>query len=198
MNGVQTKLLRHPALCEFAQELEKHLGHWIEATAPAQLIEWIDDVSLGMLCDAFLEAGGCEGAIWLFDEKADDLVAVFNSGADADSLVGFRQPLGQGIISLVFVQQQPYCENDIQASEGHDDTLDRKISKHTTAMIAVPFYFGFGLRGVISCVQLKEAQREREGFRFADVETLSRVANLVERLINESLFSSALGFSDGI
>jgi hypothetical protein len=37
---------------------------------------------------------------------------------------------------MVFTQQQPYCENDIEASVGHDDTLDRKIAKHTTAMIA--------------------------------------------------------------
>lgn len=198
MTGVQTKLLRHPGLCEFARGLETHLHHWIESTPPAQLIGLLDQPSLGLLCDAFLDVGGCEGTVWLFDENAGDLVAVFNSGEDADSLIGFCQPLGQGIISMVFVQQQPYCENDIQASEGHDDTLDRKISKHTTAMIAVPFYFGFGLRGVISCVQLEEASHAREGFSFADVETLSRVANLLERLVNESLFSSALGFNDGV
>lgn len=198
MTGVQTKLLRHPGLCEFARGLETHLHHWIESTPPAQLIGLLDQPSLGLLCDAFLDVGGCEGTVWLFDENAGDLVAVFNSGEDADSLIGFCQPLGQGIISMVFVQQLPYCENDIQASEGHDDTLDRKISKHTTAMIAVPFYFGFGLRGVISCVQLEEASHAREGFSFADVETLSRVANLLERLVNESLFSSALGFNDGV
>lgn len=198
MTGVQTKLLRHPGLCEFARGLETHLDQWIESTPPAQLIGLLDQPSLGLLCDAFLDVGGCEGTVWLFDENAGDLVAVFNSGEDADSLIGFCQPLGQGIISMVFVQQLPYCENDIQASEGHDDTLDRKISKHTTAMIAVPFYFGFGLRGVISCVQLEEASHAREGFSFADVETLSRVANLLERLVNESLFSSALGFNDGV
>ena len=198
MTGVQTKLLRHPGLCEFARGLETRRDHWIESTPPAQLIGLLDQPSLGLLCDAFLDVGGCEGTVWLFDENAGDLVAVFNSGEDADSLIGFCQPLGQGIISMVFVQQQPYCENDIQASEGHDDTLDRKISKHTTAMIAVPFYFGFGLRGVISCVQLEEASHAREGFSFADVETLSRVANLLERLVNESLFSSALGFNDGV
>jgi hypothetical protein len=198
MTSLQTKLLRHPGLCDSAKELEKHLDSWIGATPPAQLVELVDQASLALLCDAFLQVGGCEGTVWLFDEKAGDLVAVLNSGVDADSLIGFRQPLGQGIISLVFVQQQPYCENDIQASEGHDDTLDRKISKHTTAMIAVPFYFGFGLRGVVSCVQLEEAASPRDGFSFGDVETLSRVSNMIERLINESLFSSALGFSDGI
>ncbi len=198
MTSLQTKLLRHPGLCDAAKELEKHLDSWIEATPPAQLVELVDQASLALLCDAFLQVGGCEGTVWLLDEKAGDLVAVFNSGVDADSLIGFRQPLGQGIISLVFVQQQPYCENDIQASEGHDDTLDRKISKHTTAMIAVPFYFGFGLRGVVSSVQLEEAAGPRDGFSFGDVETLSRVSNMIERLINESLFSSALGFCDGV
>jgi transcriptional regulator with GAF, ATPase, and Fis domain len=197
MAGVQTKLLRHPGLGKFARELERHLDHRIESMSPSQLVELVDQVSLGLLREAFREVGGCEGTIWLFDGGPADLVAVFNSGEDPDSLVGFRQPLGQGIISLVFTQQQPYCENDIQASEGHDDTLDRKISRHTTAMIAVPFYFGFGLRGVISCVQLRETKHESEGFSFADVETLTRVANLVERLINESLFSSALGLNDG-
>ena len=197
MTGVQMKLLRHPALSDCATTLEKHLDAWIESITPAQLAGLIDAVSLSLLCDAFIDAGGCEGTVWLFDESAGELVAVFNSGEDAGSLIGFRQPLGQGIISLVYAQQQPYCENHIQASEGHDDTLDRKISKHTTAMSAVPFYFGFGLRGVISSVQLEEAACAREGFSSADVETLTRVSNVIERLINESLFSSALGFGDG-
>ncbi len=98
---------------------------------------------------------------------------------------------------MVFAQQQPYCENRIEASAGHDDTLDRKIAKHTTAMIAVPFYFGFGLRGVISCVQLAEAPKAREGFSSADVEILSRAANLVERLIDGTLLTCLLGLGDG-
>ena len=95
----------------------------------------------------------------------------------------------------MYAQQQPYCENDIEASLGHDDTLDRKISKHTTAMVAVPFYFAYRLRGVISCVQLAEvpAKSEREGFGFRDVERLARVGNILERLVNETLLSSALG-----
>jgi transcriptional regulator with GAF, ATPase, and Fis domain len=197
MSGVHTKLLRHSGLIESAITLEKHFDDWIEATDPMQLVELLDPVSLDLLCSAFLEVGGCEGTVWIADERAGHLVACFNSGEDHESLVGFRQPVGQGIISMVYAQQQPYCENDIQASDGHDDTLDRKISKHTTAMIAVPFYFGFGLRGVISCVQLEETERVREGFSSGDVEILARTSNVIERLINELLFSSALGFRDG-
>jgi hypothetical protein len=197
MSVVHTQLLRLSGLGESAPEVERHLESWIEASSPSQLIGLIDPGALALLKDAFSQAGGCEGTVWLIDRQAGELVACYNSGEESDLLVGFRQPVGQGIISMVFAQQQPYCENDIEASVGHDDTLDRKIAKHTTAMIAVPFYFAFGLRGVISCVQLAEAPRAREGFRSADVETLARASNLLERLINGTLLTSLLGLGDG-
>ena len=197
MSVVHTQLLRLSGLGDSAPEVERQLEAWIGSCPPSQLVGLIDPAALSLLVEAFTDAGGCEGTVWLIDRTASELVACYNSGDEAGRLVGFRQPVGQGIISLVFTQQQPYCENHIEASAGHDDTLDRKIAKHTTAMIAVPFYFAFGLRGVISCVQLAEAPRSREGFRSADVETLARAANLVERLINGSLLTSLLGLGDG-
>jgi hypothetical protein len=136
MSVVHTQLLRLSGLGESAPEVERHLESWIEASSPSQLIGLIDPGALALLKDAFSQAGGCEGTVWLIDRQADELVACYNSGEESDLLVGFRQPVGQGIISMVFAQQQPYCENDIEASVGHDDTLDRKIAKHTTAMIA--------------------------------------------------------------
>ena len=66
------------------------------------------------------------------------------------------------------------------------------------AMIAVPFYFACGIRGVISCVQLEkfDSETKKRGFSSDDVSALSRVVNIVERLINETLQSSVLGLSD--
>lgn len=197
MSIAPTQLLRLSSLSESAAEVERQLEAWIRKLPPEQLITLIDAPALGLLRDAIAEAGGCEGTVWLIDGTGAELVASYNSGADAARLVGFRQPMGQGIISMVFAQQQPYCENHIHACTGHDDTLDRKISKHTTAMIAVPLHFGFGLRGVVSCVQLAEAPRSRDGFSSGDVETLARAVNLVERLINGALLTSILGLGDG-
>lgn len=197
MSAVHTQLLRLSGLGDSAPEVERQLEAWIDSSSPAQLVSLIDAGALGLLKEAFTQAGGCEGTVWLIDHQSRELVACYNSGEEAERLVGFRQPVGQGIISMVFAQQHPYCENHIEASAGHDDTLDRKIAKHTTAMIAVPFYFAFGLRGVISCVQLAEAPLSREGFRSTDVETLARAANLVERLINGTLLTSLLGLGNG-
>lgn len=198
MSLIHTQLLRLSSLGESAAEVERQLEAWIQKCDPAQLVSVIDAASLALLRDAFVQAGGCEGTIWLIDGRNSDLVACYNSGGEAERLVGFRQPVGQGIISMVYSQQQPYCENQIHASKGHDDTLDRKIAKHTTAMIAVPFYFGFGLRGVVSCVQLAEAPKSREGFSSSDVDTLARAVNLVERLINGTLLTALLGLGDGV
>tara|TARA_R110002096_G_scaffold182022_11_gene359802 strand:- start:2603 stop:3148 length:546 start_codon:yes stop_codon:yes gene_type:complete len=179
--------------------LEGHLESWIKSSSPTNLAALLDPVSIALLRESFVKIGGCEGTVWLADEDERNLVAVYNSGSDAGSLVGFEQPVGSGIISLVYAQQQPYCENDIGGSRGHDDTLDRKIEKHTTAMIAVPFYFAFGLRGVISCVQLEEDETggEQSGFSSSEVEVLSRTVNVVGRLIDETLLSTALGINDG-
>ena len=45
-------------------------------------------------------------------------------------------------------------------------------------MLAVPFYFGFGLRGVISCVQLRDpdAKEAAPGFDSRHVEELTNTA----------------------
>jgi len=197
MTRGRTKLLRNPEMVQLGGELATHLDTWIESSTPPSLAGLLDEVSLDLLRDAFIDVGGCEGTVWLADRTRENLVAVYNSGSDAVELVGFQQPVGTGIISLVFTQQQPYCENDIGASPGHDDTLDKKIAKRTQAMIAVPFYFAYGLRGVISCVQLEDSPNGSSGYSSDDVQTLVRASNIVERLINDSLLSSALGLSDG-
>lgn len=198
MIGARTRLLRNAEFNRLGGDLIEHLESWISTGTPTDLIGLFDEVAISLLREAFAHIGGCEGTIWLADSDEKYLVASFNSGDDADSLIGFEQPIGSGIISMVFSQQQPYCENNIQTSSGHDDTLDRKMSKHTTALLAVPLYFAFGLRGVISCVQLEEVNSGlgKKGFSSADIEALALVSNVVERLVNETLLSSAMGFSD--
>ncbi len=198
MIGARTRLLRNAEFNRLGGDLIEHLESWISTGTPNDFIGLFDEAAISLLRGAFTHVGGCEGTIWLADSEEQHLVACYNSGGDADSVVGFEQPVGSGIISMVFSQQQPYCENDIQASDGHDDTLDKKMAKHTTALLAVPLYFAFGLRGVISCVQLAEVDSAegKNGFNTADIESLALVSNIVERLVNETLMSTALGLSD--
>jgi hypothetical protein len=68
----------------------------------------------------------------------------------------------------------------------------------TCAMIAVPFYFLQGCRGVISCVQLKRAgDPEPPGFRPEHLTGVQRAAAVLSQLIDYRLLSRAIGWTHG-
>ncbi len=192
----RAKLLGNPQFARLGADLEQHIEEWIQSSNPVELTGLLDEVCTDLLSHCFQSVGGNEGTLWLADTDESNLVAVYNSGPDAENLVGFEQSIGSGIISLVYAQQQPYCENEIEKSEGHDDTLDRKLEQHTSAMIAVPFYFAYQLRGVVSCVQLGSGD-ETPGFDSEHVAQLVQTAHSVERLMNAAALSIALGLDNG-
>lgn len=197
MKRNRLKFLRKTEFNQIGTDVENHIESWIESSSPAETAGLLDEVCMESLSRVFKQIGGSEGTVWLADPSGSYLVAVHNSGPNADRIVGFRQPIGSGLISMVYAQQQPYCENEISSEDAHDDTLDRQIDESTRAMVAIPFYFAFDLRGVISCVQLKKGQsREPDGFETSDVDHLIRAGNNVERLVNGKLLSIVLGFDE--
>ncbi len=195
----RSKILCHPRFAKLGSDVEEYVEAWIQSSSPLDLVGLLDEACTEIIQNSFDAVSGSEGTVWLSDNEEEHLVAVYNSGKDAENLVGFKQPIGSGIISLVYSQQQPYCENEIEGSDGHDDTLDKKMHKRTTAMIAVPFYFSFQLRGVISCVQLEDNSQSGNapGFDSEQVTTIVKAANSVERFINANLLSMALGLDNG-
>jgi len=197
MNLNRLKLLKKPELSQLGTDVESHIESWLVSSTPSDVAGLLDDTCLEVLSRTFHRVGGSEGTVWLAKPDGTALVAVFNSGSHAKDILGFEQPMGSGIISMVYAQQQPYCENEICPESGHDDTLDRRTSLPTRAMVAIPFYFAFGLRGVISCVQLKaEGQPEPSGFKGSHVEDVVKAGNRVERLVNGKLLSLVLGFDE--
>lgn len=198
MKRNRLNFLKNSDFSQLGTDVEKHIETWIEASNPVETAGLLDQVCQDILKGVFSQIGGSEGTVWLANPDEDSLVAVINSGPHSKDIVGFEQPIGSGIISMVFAQQQPYCENEISADAGHDDTLDRQIDKATRAMVAIPFYFAFGLRGVISCVQLlSDESPEPKGFGSADIEQMVKAGNNVERLVNGKLLSAVLGLDEG-
>jgi hypothetical protein len=138
-----------------------------------------------------------EGTIWLIDPERESLLPVFNSGPHASEFVGhFRQSLRSGMISMVVATEQPICENDVQQDHRQDRTLDTRLGLRTCAMIAAPFYFWGELRGVVSGVQVREADEDSPsppGFNWEHLQGIQRTASLLGRLLEHKVLQRVLG-----
>lgn len=134
----------------------------------------LDAPAAAILADAFTAAEADEGTLWLADPEGTHLVAHHNSGPDARRIVGFAQPVGRGIISMVFETEQAFCENDMERNTTRDATLDRRIGKTTRAMIAVPFVIRGETCGVVSCVRLDNPESCPKDFDGRDLDAVVR------------------------
>jgi hypothetical protein len=151
--------------------------------------------------DGFDAVQAHEGTIWLADATEEHLVPAFNTGPNADELVNrFRQPLTQGLISLVFRNGQSFCENEVYRNAQQDKTLDTRLQLLTCAMIAVPLYFAQNVRGVISCVQLKAADADvpdPPGFPPSAIHRIERLSAVLGRLLDLTLVGTTVGWRVG-
>ena len=66
-------------------------------------------------------------------------------------------------------------------------------------MLAVPLYFAGDLRGVVTAVQLKtigSQLQEPPGFTPQHLETLQLVTLVLARLVEQQIYTAALGLGD--
>jgi len=146
----------------------------------------------------FTEAGADEGTVWLLEQAGEFLVPAWNTGPHAEQLVGkFKQPLSAGLICMVFASEQPFLENEVWKNTRQSKLLDSMLELQTNAMIAVPFYFLRGCRGVVSCVQLNKAGAPAgPGFRPEHLAHVQRAAALLSQLVEFRLLSRTVGWSE--
>jgi len=150
----RANFLPEPRFLPLRPALQEHLAKVGEAISPVNFLSICDEVLLKLLRDTFERILADEGSICLLDHEKKCLVATYNSGPNSEKIVGFTNPLSEGIISLVVASEQAFIENQVYKNKSHSATLNKKIGRTTYAMIAVPFYFLNQVRGVISCVQL--------------------------------------------
>jgi transcriptional regulator with GAF, ATPase, and Fis domain len=148
-----------------------------------------------VIVHAFARTGADEGTVWLLRDAM--LIPAINTGPNESQLIDtFRQPVTHGIIGMVAVTEQSFCENDIATNAMRDDTLDGKLGVQTQAMMAVPLVFAGGVQGVVSCVQFRDAE-PATGFTPAHLESLEREVHVAGRLIDLALLDSVTGLQGG-
>lgn len=185
--------------------LQEHLAQISSAISPENFRSVCDREVFEILRNAFDRVSASEGSIWLLDEERQHLVVSYNTGPDAEKIIGFKQKTDQGLISLVVAAEQGLAENLVFKNARHSPLLDQKVGRTTYAMIAVPFYFLDQVRGVISCVQLVEARREDgqvvplgenpRGFGSQELTIIQQAAAIVRSLIDFRLLATAVGWN---
>jgi hypothetical protein len=183
-------------------QMREHLHERVREAAAAldaeTFADFFDPLMQLTARDGFDSVQAHEGTIWLADAPQEYLVPAFNTGPSAAELVNkFRQPLSQGLISLVFRNGQSFCENQVYRNAQQDKTLDSKLHVLTCAMIAVPLYFAQNVRGVISCVQLKDANStapDPSGFSPASIHRIERLSAVLGRMLDLSLVGTTVGW----
>lgn len=202
----RANFLPEPRFVPLRPALQEHLTKVGEAISPENFLSVCDDVLLKVLKETFERISADEGSIWLLDDERKALIATYNSGPNSDKIVGFKNPLSEGIISLVVASEQAFIENQVYKNKRHSAALNKKLGKTTYAMIAVPLYFLNQIRGVISCVQLLDVLIEEgqaapvgrtipPGFGPQDLNVVQTTAAVVRDLIDYRLLGTAVGWN---
>jgi GAF domain-containing protein len=125
--------------------------------------------------------------IWLADAGREALVASLGTGPQAARFEGlFAQPIGEGLISVVFLTGQALCRNHVAADPSHSDSLDQLLGQHTQAMVVAPLRFGDSVAGVISCAAVSPLANPQppRAFEAADLREIEFLAACVSRVLS--------------
>jgi hypothetical protein len=133
--------LPNEAFLALRNTLADHLGQMAQNITPENFPGICDQQIYQLLGESFQRVGADEGSIWILDGLKEHLVIAYNSGNRSEEVTGFKQPLGEGIVSLVVASEQSFVETEVYKNARHSRKLDDKFSVTTYAMIVVPFYF---------------------------------------------------------
>lgn len=196
--STRLNILPDPVFADLKSVLAERLERVAGSLRPEQFASLLDPLMRQTIERGFVEAGADEGTVWLPEQTGAFLVPAWNTGPQAERLVGkFKQPLSAGLICMVFSSEQPFLENEVWQNTRQSKLLDSMLEVQTNAMIAVPFYFLRACRGVVSCVQLnKNGSPVRAGFRPEHLAHVQRATALLSQLVELRLLSRTVGWSE--
>jgi hypothetical protein len=187
-----SRLLPDPDLEELGDRVTQALEKYAKRLRPGDLVGLIDAPIESVLENVRINVAADSAGIWLVDESRENLVfSVVNPAAER--IIGHKQALAEGFISLVFASEQPICENRVAEDARHSKQIDSALGETTEAMLAVPFYLGGILCGVVSAVRWRGGCASGEAFGSGELQKIQRATVVLERLVNLALAKSILG-----
>ena len=202
---VRSNFLANERFLPLRSLLQDHLQRIAGTITPENFPEICGDLIWWLLKNSLNQAEADEGSVWIVDPEMKHLVISYNSGPNAANVVGFRQSLEEGIVSLVFANEQSFVESEVYRNTQHSGILDEKLGVTTYAMMVVPFYFLNECRGVISAVKLMEATASAGkilpkgnspgAFDLDDLSALQNAALIIRDLIDYRLLKTTVAWN---
>jgi hypothetical protein len=202
---VRSNFLANERFLPLRSILQDHLQRIAGTITPENFPEICSDLTWWLLKNSLNQAEADEGSVWIVDPEMKHLVISYNSGPNAANVVGFRQSLEEGIVSLVFANEQSFVESEVYRNTRHSGILDEKLGVTTYAMMVVPFYFLNECRGVISAVKLMEATASAGkifpkgnspgAFDLDDLSALQNAALIIRDLIDYRLLKTTVAWN---
>ncbi|MDF1824956.1 MAG: hypothetical protein P1U68_09960 [Verrucomicrobiales bacterium] len=181
-----------PELSSHTAHIEQSLNRTARAIEPDEFTGLIGAPGLSVMRSAMDTLKADSLSVWLADKDEEHLV-VTHTEPDPEFL-GWKQSLDEGLTGFVFASEQCLCENEVYSNAHHSKKADEALGQVTYAMIATPFYIAGNLKGVISCVQLKESANAPNppGFSARNMNRVRRLSTVIERLVNYRMLTSLL------
>lgn len=169
----------------------------IESLTIAQLHSLGDATVRGLLAEFVPLTHASEIAIWAKDPDADQLVALLDTaGPNGGFEMKVTQPLAEGIVSQVFLNQLNHLDHGLWRDKGHSSLVDQKLHQLTQYEMCVPFHLAGHRLGVMSAVQLTDRQHNapsRWGFDDVDLKILRLAALALGQAMERALLAKQLG-----
>lgn len=178
-----------PELSSITPAVEQALSRTALNLEPEEFSNLIGAPGLSVMRSSMEALKADSLTLWLVDREEQHLV-VTHTEPDP-SFVGYKQSVEEGLIALAYASEQCLCENDVYQNAQHSKKVDETLGQVTCAMIATPFYIAGNLKGVVSCVQLKDSidAPNPAGFSARNMNRVRRLSAAVERLVNYKLLT---------
>ena len=183
----RVSILPDTRLSGYSTDVERSLSTCAASLSIEDLQSLMDRAACAAFDSAMIQTGAESGTIWLADKDRTKLTIGY-SHTNKD-LVGHDQALNEGLVSLVLASENGICENSVYQNEKHSKRVDQTFKFITCAMIAVPFYLGGNLSGVISFVRLKPdlSAPDPAPFSAGHLANVQQLSTTIERLLNYRL-----------
>jgi GAF domain-containing protein len=140
------------------------------------------DIFKGLLRVAADAADADDASVFLLNADEEHLEVVLNA-SDRDDFVGFKQPLNQGIVSMVVWNEHAISIANVSENEMFDDTADRTFGYTTRSMTALPLV----LQGVVVGVMTAVNKRDVEEFTDDDMRQLGSIATAITHTLHSQI-----------